>query len=115
MILTNLLDDVRFLIEDASLLQDVVRNPLYFSKLACEENGKIIGASLMRVTSEMTWVSTASKYAQVRAFKALLSEQTVAARRFGINQAHVWTDMDAALLRHLGFIERPQKSYILHF
>jgi N-acetylglutamate synthase-like GNAT family acetyltransferase len=100
-----------------ALLRDVACNPLYFSKLVCEEDGDVVGVSLMRVTSEMTWVPlpTATRHAQCRAFKALLKEQTVAARKFGINQAHVWTDINSSLMQHMGFTERPEKSYILHF
>jgi N-acetylglutamate synthase-like GNAT family acetyltransferase len=117
MTVTNLLEDVRLYTNDVALLRDVACNPLYFSKLICEENGNAVGISLMRITSEMTWVPlpTATKFEQCRAFKALLAEQTAAARKFGINQAHVWTDIDSSLMQHLGFQERSEKSYILHF
>jgi N-acetylglutamate synthase-like GNAT family acetyltransferase len=117
MTVTNLLEDVRLYTNDVALLRDVACNPLYFSKLICEEDGRTIGISLMRITSEMTWVPlpAATRHAQCRSFKVLLKEQTAAARKFGINQAHVWTDIDSSLMQHLGFQERSEKSYILHF
>ncbi len=120
MIITNLLNTDRVLNElgaDSALISDVNTNPLYFQKLIVENHGIVTGVSLARVTTEMTWIPNkySMKHTRQRALRMLLAEQTIAAKQLGINQTHVWTNIDPSVMKHFGFEERMERSYILHF
>lgn len=118
MLLTNL--DIKVLREldnDENLIRQAFANPLYFSKLLIEDDGKVIGASLVRLTSEITIIfdKDSNNIQRIKALKILLDEQVRIGKGIGIDQVHAFTDIDKDLMLHLGFKERNEKPYILHF
>src|SRR5258708_4218706 len=86
---------------DEWLIQDCKINPLYFQRyVITESDGLIVGASLARVTSEMTllFAPDVSYIKRQKAINMLLKDQVIEAKRLGINQVHVWTDISGSLM-----------------
>lgn len=120
MTLSNLLTSdsniLRSLGADEFLINDVATNPLYVNKLLIEDDEAILGVSLVRVTSELTLLlnSNAHNITRAKAIALLLSTQKSVVRNLGINQVHVWTDINPNTMKHFGFNERQERSYIIH-
>lgn len=109
--------ELRELTNDEQLIRDVLHNSLYYHRYLIKEGSKILAASLARITSETTLLfgEGLNTFTRSKIIKKLMMEQTLASKTMGINQTHVWTHVNPELLTHLGFTERKEPSYILHF